>query len=93
MGTIKDRLAKIKEQIYERARREILTEQLRSTLNKLRGYGDTTKEQLILEREELIVQLRDVCDHFGDNDWDEKLHLPDVIEKHLFKHLCRNEKN
>ncbi len=92
MEITKDKLAELKEQIYERARRQILTAQLSATLKQLGTSGDFTKEHLILEREVLIVQLRDVCDHFGDNDWNENIYLPDVIEKHLFKHLCRNEK-
>lgn len=35
------------------------------------------------EREEAIVQLRRVCGEVGDNDWEDNLHLADVIEKHL----------
>lgn len=39
------------------------------------------------EREAVIAALRGVCRDFGDNEWDEKLHLADVIEKHLVCHL------
>lgn len=57
------------------------------------GYDDleTQRASWILEREDIIAQLRDVCDSFGDNDWDEKSHLGDVIEKHLGKHLFGSE--
>ncbi len=56
----------------------------------LRGlqYGDEfTRERLIKEREETIAALRRICDEFGDNDWDENLYLPDVLEKHLGRNL------
>ncbi len=33
------------------------------------------------------AQLREVCAAHGDNDWDDDLHLADVIEKHLARHL------
>jgi hypothetical protein len=41
----------------------------------------------ILEREAAIAVLRDVCADYGDNDWEDDLHLADVIEKHLSRHL------
>lgn len=39
------------------------------------------------ERDEAIRILRDVCEEFGDNDWDNDLHLADIIEKHLHRNL------
>jgi len=42
---------------------------------------------LILERSEAIAVLRDICDEYGDNDWDDSLHLADIIEKHLRRNL------
>jgi hypothetical protein len=51
------------------------------------GYTDMKTAAWIAEREAAIVALRDVCDGHGDNDWDEKLHLADIIEKHLQRHL------
>jgi hypothetical protein len=39
------------------------------------------------EREMTIVALRSLCAEFGDNDWPDDLHLADVVEKHLGKHL------
>jgi hypothetical protein len=47
---------------------------------KARGWDD-------LEREKTISALRELCAAFGDNDWPNDLHLADVIEKHLGKHL------
>lgn len=57
----------------------------------LRGLGYDTPEakqaSWITEREEAIAVLRDVCAHHGDNEWDETLHLADIIDKHLANHL------
>ena len=41
----------------------------------------------LLEREEARARLRELCAEFGDLDWDDSLHLADVIDKHLGKHL------
>ena len=49
------------------------------------------KVRWAMEREAAIAELRDVCGDYGDNDWDEELHLADIIEKHLGRHL-RGEK-
>lgn len=53
------------------------------------GYDDpeATKVNWIAEREAAIAALRSACEEFGDNDWTEQLHLADVIEKHLTRHL------
>lgn len=40
-----------------------------------------------LERASAVAALRTLCDEVGDNDWPDALHLGDVIEKHLAKHL------
>jgi hypothetical protein len=55
------------------------------------GYDDPEAEKAawIPEREDIISQLRSVCAEFGDNDWEDTLHLGDVIEKHLAKHLYK----
>lgn len=44
-------------------------------------------EELKAERAETVAALRRVCDEFGDNDWPDELHLGDVVEKHLRRHL------
>lgn len=41
----------------------------------------------ITEREDAVAKLREVCEWHGDNDWEDNLHLADVIEKHLYNHL------
>lgn len=40
-----------------------------------------------LERAAAVAMLRIVCAEHGDNDWPDTLHLADVIEKHLGRHL------
>lgn len=62
---------------------------LRHTLIEL-GYAamadppvSLSAGRLILEREEIIARLRSLCADFGDNDWEPKDYLPDVIDKHL----------
>lgn len=39
------------------------------------------------ERAATVRTLRDICEHYGDQDWPDDLYLPDVIEKHLRRHL------
>jgi len=53
------------------------------------GYDDVEadKARWILEREEAISALRGVCSGHGDNDWEDNLHLGDIIEKHLHNNL------
>ncbi len=46
----------------------------------------------LIEREQAINILRQVCERFGDNNWDEDLHLADIIEKHLWRNLENNRK-
>lgn len=41
----------------------------------------------VAERLDLVAKLRDVCEEHGDNDWPDTLHLVDVIEYHLARHL------
>jgi|GEM_PF-1412333 len=59
------------------------------------GYEDpeAKKASWIIEREAAITSLRDVCDHFGDNDWNERLNLADIIERHLGRHLHERLRN
>lgn len=45
------------------------------------------KAVCIAEREEAIAKLREICEEFGDNEWESDLHLADIIEKHLYRHL------
>ena len=80
---------KKEENAYIQGCRATWNKVLSESLKKL-GYNNSTttlSPSWILEREAIIVQLRELCSEFGDNDWDEKLHLADVIEKHLGRYL------
>lgn len=41
----------------------------------------------VAEREAAIQSLRSLCREYGDNEWEENLHLQDILEKHLGDHL------
>lgn len=58
------------------------------TLNLcLRNLGVDSPEvdaaKWIAEREEVISVLRSICGNHGDNDWDQEMHIADIINKHL----------
>jgi len=74
------------EQSYINGSRAAYTAMLRECLRQL-NYDTVKNPSWILEREAAITQLRDLCEQFGDNDWDESLNLADIIEKHLGRHL------
>ncbi|HBI37099.1 MAG TPA: hypothetical protein DDY71_05590 [Spirochaetia bacterium] len=51
-------------------------------------YGDLeNKFGWIIEREEIVTQLRSLCKEYGDNNWNEKDYLPDIIKNHLSNYL------
>ena len=55
---------------------------------KVLGPVDSSAESWRLEREETILVLRILCDDFElSNGWDNKLHLADVIDKHVRRPL------
>ena len=62
---------------------------IRKCQSELRGCGAEmrTKDEFAEERIEVTQVLRRLCDEFGDNDWDDNLHLADVIDKHLGRYL------
>lgn len=72
------------EQAFERGSRGAWVTCLQICLQRL-GYDDpqAKKTAWILEREAAVAQLRMLCETYGDNDWDETLHLADIIDKHL----------
>lgn len=74
------------EKDYERGSRAAWTAMLRRCLAQL-GGKDRARNVWRLEREAAIAVLRDLCEEYGDNDWHDDLHLADVIEKHLGRHL------
>ena len=72
-----------KELYYLMGQRALLLQDLKRILKELKYMHedvDISKEQLIAEREEAISALRLKC---KDNNWNEHLHLADIINKHL----------
>lgn len=76
------------EQDYKVGWRRAWLIMLRQCLREL-GHDDSDAEKArwVVEREETVLMLRSVCERHGDNDWPDDLHLTDVIEKHLGRHL------
>ncbi|HLL74796.1 MAG TPA: hypothetical protein VK421_05985 [Pyrinomonadaceae bacterium] len=64
------------------AYRAIMAECLRNL-----GHGDRDARSWALERADVILVLRDLCERYGDNEWPDDLHLGDVLRKHLEPHL------
>jgi hypothetical protein len=76
------------ERDYENGYRMAATSILQSCLSALDYKGDSAQRSAwILERESAISTLRRVCAEFGDNDWENNLHLSDIIDKHLARYL------
>lgn len=70
---------------YEVGRRSALVGILNHVSREL-GYSGTPgsmTDSWISEREQAIAILHSFCEDYGDNDWDEHLHLADIIDKHL----------
>lgn len=82
-----EKLAEIKEQSYLLGRQQLLVGQLGDILRELSPMQDVSKEWLIKERAETIIALRSICEDHGDNDWEDNLHLADVVHKHLGDYL------
>ncbi len=76
------------DQAYTQGSRRAWLTMLAQCVREL-GYDTSggASARWIIEREETALALRDVCGHFGDNDWPDNLHLADVVQKHLGKHL------
>lgn len=73
---------------YTQGSRMAWLQMLRRCLQELGYEGPEVRAAAYAaEREETINRLRTICHDFGDNDWPETLHLGDVIEKHLARHL------
>lgn len=75
------------EQDYTQGRKAAYRNMLRLCMKELSGEKEIDAARLLSERESAISTLRDVCERFGDNDWENNLHLSDIIEKHLWRHL------
>lgn len=76
------------EESYEEGHKRAYRSMLRSCCREL-GYDDpeASKAAWIVEKEEIKATLREVCADFGDTDYSDDLHISDVIEKHLHRHL------
>lgn len=87
---ITDEQQEIYDSYYIRGQRSLLLSQLGAIVRKLQPCDEVTVAHLISERESAIQALRTICDEHGDNDWDENLHLADIINKHLGDYLEEN---
>lgn len=77
------------EQAYEQGERAAYRAVLGDIMRGLAGLGvPVDGETAIAERMDLVASLRRLCGEHGDNDWPDNLHLPDVIEKHLMRHVA-----
>lgn len=76
------------ERAYIQGQRAVWLSVMRVAIRELCDDGiDLDPVTMLAEREAAIAALRDVCEDHGDNDWDEDLHLADIIRNHLQKHL------
>lgn len=75
------------EKDYTDGRRMSLIGVVRHCLRELGTNYDISKLSMITEREEAISKPREICEEHGDNDWPNDLHLVDILEKHLLRHL------
>lgn len=60
---------------------------LATCLRELSPAEPRPNDWAVVQLAEVRIALRRVCEAFGDNDWPDDLHLADVIEKHLERHL------
>jgi hypothetical protein len=76
------------EAAYEAGSRRTHLQYLSQALRSLGRDGpEWDAARLIGEREEAIAVLRRICTEHGDNDWHDDLHLADIIDKYLGRHL------
>jgi len=74
------------EDAYELGGKSAWRQMLALALRNL-GIDAPDGARLAMERAETVAMLRRVCSRHGDNEWPDDLHLSDVIEKHLGRHL------
>lgn len=78
------------EKDYVRGKRTAYRSIMLSCMRELEP-GAVLRERMAAERDEAIAILRNLCKTHGDNDWSKDLHLADIIDKHLGKHLERQD--
>lgn len=64
-----------------------LLQHVSSELRGITGKAPPKAIALTAERFEAVNVLRELCARYGDNDWADDLHLADVLDKHLLRHL------
>ena len=76
------------EEAYLQGQRTVWVQLLKQCCMEL-GYADdaASRAAWIYEREQTVAMLRQVCADHGDNEWEPENFLPDVVEKHLHRHL------
>lgn len=52
---------------------------------------DAGKARWLVERTDVVLLLRGMCEEYGDNEWPDNLHLSDVIDKHLMRHVLKGK--
>lgn len=76
------------ETAYLQGQRAAWLSVLRKALHELDyDYSVGPDHYWIVEREEAIQKLRELCRKHGDNDWPDGLSLADIIENHLADYL------
>lgn len=79
---------KLCETSYELGRKRAYLSLLGESLRALGVDNPEAKQAAwVSERQEAIITLRSLCLDFGDNDWPDSLHLSDIIERHLMRHI------
>lgn len=82
------------EKSFEQGERAAWLHMLRLCVHQLGvSHPEVEKIGWLLEREQVVGMLENVCERFGDLDWDSSYNLSDVIEKHLWRQLedsCKN---
>jgi protein-disulfide isomerase-like protein with CxxC motif len=80
-------MTEAEERAYIEGQRALLRRQLAEILRALGVDSPEWTTRWVIEREEAIAALRDLCRRHGDNDWPDEMALCDIIDKHLGKHL------
>ena len=75
------------EQDYMRGSKSAYRNIMLTCLGHLKADHEVRLARCIAERDEAITVLRQICKVHGDNDWEDELHLADIIDKHLGRHL------
>jgi hypothetical protein len=80
------------ENAYLRGERAALVRIMTECARQL-GYEDPlAKAAFLIEQiESAKAKLREACEEFGDPDFEDDLHLADIIDNHLLDHLRSEE--